>query len=91
MCRVVPLLSGQQQGRPDSSTNKFDAKTDKGSADLYFHYYGMLQHQQNMLQVSLANTTAGTSLKHGLVTDTLAPPPSTSGDMLLASCLRCLP
>eukprot|EP00775_Hariotina_reticulata_P011763 gene11763-11908_t len=28
----------------------FDAKTDKGSADLYFHYYGMLMHQQNMLQ-----------------------------------------
>lgn len=32
--------------------NVFDAKTDKASADLYFHYYGMLQHQQNMLQVS---------------------------------------
>lgn len=28
----------------------FDRKTDKGSAELYFHYYGMLQHQQNMLQ-----------------------------------------
>ena len=28
----------------------FDRKTDQGSADLYFHYYGMLQHQQNMLQ-----------------------------------------
>ncbi|KAI3426336.1 hypothetical protein D9Q98_008709 [Chlorella vulgaris] len=28
----------------------FDSKTDKGSADLYFHYYGCLQHQQNMLQ-----------------------------------------
>lgn len=35
----------------DDSENVFDAKTDKGSADLYFHYYGMLQHQQNMLQV----------------------------------------
>lgn len=33
--------------------NKFDAKTDKGSAELYFHYYGMLMHQQNMLQVRL--------------------------------------
>lgn len=32
------------------NSNAFDAKTDKGSADLYFHYYGMLQHQQNMLQ-----------------------------------------
>lgn len=28
----------------------FDRKTDKASSDLYFHYYGMLQHQQNMLQ-----------------------------------------
>lgn len=28
----------------------FAAKTDKASADLYFHYYGMLMHQQNMLQ-----------------------------------------
>jgi hypothetical protein len=45
------LQSEQQQEHPGSSTNKFDAKTDKGSADLYFHYYGMLQHQQNMLQV----------------------------------------
>jgi len=42
--------SKQQLG--DSSSNVFDAKTDKGSADLYFHYYGMLMHQQNMLQVS---------------------------------------
>lgn len=28
----------------------FDEKTEKGSAELYFHYYGQLQHQQNMLQ-----------------------------------------
>lgn len=28
----------------------FAKKTDKGSSDLYFYYYGMLQHQQNMLQ-----------------------------------------
>lgn len=39
-----------QGGTSSSRSNKFDAKTDKGSADLYFHYYGMLQHQQNMLQ-----------------------------------------
>mmetsp|Transcript_10054 Transcript_10054/g.18126 ORF Transcript_10054/g.18126 Transcript_10054/m.18126 type:complete len:492 (-) Transcript_10054:58-1533(-) len=31
-------------------TNAFDRKTDKGSADTYFYYYGMFQHQQNMLQ-----------------------------------------
>ncbi|KAI8468281.1 MAG: putative histone-arginine methyltransferase CARM1 [Monoraphidium minutum] len=30
--------------------NAFDAKTDRASSDMYFHYYGMLQHQQNMLQ-----------------------------------------
>jgi histone-arginine methyltransferase CARM1 len=33
-----------------SDVDHFNKKTDKGSADLYFHYYGMLQHQQNMLQ-----------------------------------------
>jgi hypothetical protein len=45
------MQAGQQQGT-GSGTNLFDSKTDKGSADLYFHYYGMLQHQQNMLQVN---------------------------------------
>jgi hypothetical protein len=33
-----------------TAVNVFDEKTDKGSSELYFHYYGMLQHQQNMLQ-----------------------------------------
>ena len=33
-----------------NAASDFDKKIDKGSADLYFHYYGMLQHQQNMLQ-----------------------------------------
>lgn len=48
------LQGGQAKGAGQgSSTNLFDSKTDKGSADLYFHYYGMLQHQQNMLQVRL--------------------------------------
>lgn len=36
--------------KPPTGSNHFDQKTDPGSADLYFHYYGMLQHQQNMLQ-----------------------------------------
>lgn len=36
---------------PGALANHFDAKTDKGSSDLYFHYYGMIMHQQNMLQV----------------------------------------
>ncbi|KAK9909649.1 hypothetical protein WJX75_005586 [Coccomyxa subellipsoidea] len=29
---------------------KFDRRTDEASADLYFHYYSLLPHQQNMLQ-----------------------------------------
>ena len=34
-----------------TAANAFDSKTDAASASMYFHYYGMLQHQQNMLQV----------------------------------------
>lgn len=49
VCCCVPQQD-HQGGSSSSRSNKFDAKTDKGSADLYFHYYGMLQHQQNMLQ-----------------------------------------
>lgn len=30
--------------------NKFDKKIESSSAKLYFHYYGQLLHQQNMLQ-----------------------------------------
>lgn len=33
-----------------TSGDHFDMKIDKTSSELYFHYYGMLQHQQNMLQ-----------------------------------------
>jgi len=50
-CPCTPHANGYQQEHPGSNFNRFDAKTDKSSADLYFHYYGMLQHQQNMLQV----------------------------------------
>lgn len=35
------------------SGSVFDAKTDSASSDMYFHYYGQLIHQQNMLQVFL--------------------------------------
>jgi hypothetical protein len=42
---------GEATGPGPSSSNVFDAKIDKTSSDMYFHYYGMLQHQQNMLQV----------------------------------------
>lgn len=46
-----PAAALQQQARgPGWGGSHFDSKTDKGSADLYFHYYGCLQHQQNMLQ-----------------------------------------
>ncbi|KAK9819074.1 hypothetical protein WJX81_000974 [Elliptochloris bilobata] len=39
---------GLEQRRDTGS--EFSQKTDEGSADLYFRYYGLLQHQQNMLQ-----------------------------------------
>eukprot|EP00854_Cymbomonas_tetramitiformis_P032681 gene32681-41567_t len=39
----------QERCRPDNG-GIFEAKTDKASSDLYFHHYGMLEHQQNMLQ-----------------------------------------
>jgi histone-arginine methyltransferase CARM1 len=39
-------------GSSDSSwkLNKFDKKIEASSAKMYFHYYGQLLHQQNMLQ-----------------------------------------
>ncbi|KAK4745602.1 hypothetical protein SAY87_011914 [Trapa incisa] len=33
-----------------SSKSKFDEKIESSSAKMYFHYYGQLLHQQNMLQ-----------------------------------------
>ncbi|XP_044487100.1 probable histone-arginine methyltransferase 1.4 [Mangifera indica] len=35
---------------PDSKRSKFDDKVEPSSAKMYFHYYGQLLHQQNMLQ-----------------------------------------
>ncbi|XP_073154470.1 probable histone-arginine methyltransferase 1.3 [Henckelia pumila] len=35
---------------PVSSKSKFDDKIEASSAKMYFHYYGQLLHQQNMLQ-----------------------------------------
>ncbi|KAL9237698.1 hypothetical protein vseg_012218 [Gypsophila vaccaria] len=37
-------------GTVSDSTCKFDAKTEAASAKMYFHYYGQLLHQQNMMQ-----------------------------------------
>lgn len=48
--RAAGLIGAVLTANADDTTNTFTRKTDKGSADLYFHYYGMLQHQQNMLQ-----------------------------------------
>lgn len=33
-----------------ASKSKFDDKIEASSAKMYFHYYGQLLHQQNMLQ-----------------------------------------
>ncbi|KAL4562011.1 hypothetical protein LXL04_034199 [Taraxacum kok-saghyz] len=37
-------------GTLSSSKSKFDDKIEASSAKMYFHYYGQLLHQQNMLQ-----------------------------------------
>jgi len=37
-------------GTVSASSSKFDAKIEASSAKMYFHYYGQLLHQQNMLQ-----------------------------------------
>jgi histone-arginine methyltransferase CARM1 len=37
-------------GTLTTSKSKFDEKIEPSSAKMYFHYYGQLLHQQNMLQ-----------------------------------------
>lgn len=37
-------------GTISSSKSKFDDKIESSSAKMYFHYYGQLLHQQNMMQ-----------------------------------------
>ncbi|XP_050372264.1 probable histone-arginine methyltransferase 1.4 isoform X1 [Argentina anserina] len=48
------LLAGEGKCLPNgelsSSKSKFDDKIEPSSAKMYFHYYGQLLHQQNMLQ-----------------------------------------
>ncbi|KAL7220690.1 hypothetical protein ACSBR2_013553 [Camellia fascicularis] len=39
-----------QNGTLSASKSKFDDKIEASSAKMYFHYYGQLLHQQNMLQ-----------------------------------------
>lgn len=45
-----PAVADNHQANGSHDASWFDRKTDKASSDMYFHYYGMLQHQQNMLQ-----------------------------------------
>ncbi|KAK6138920.1 hypothetical protein DH2020_027335 [Rehmannia glutinosa] len=47
---VVVQGSSLQNGIVSSSASKFDDKIEASSAKMYFHYYGQLLHQQNMLQ-----------------------------------------
>lgn len=59
-----PPAAQQQQGQDASDGGShFDSKTDKGSADLYFHYYGCLQHQQNMLQDYIRTGEGGQAVR----------------------------
>ncbi|KAL0388781.1 UNVERIFIED_CONTAM: putative histone-arginine methyltransferase 1.3 [Sesamum radiatum] len=47
---VVVQGSSLPNGILSSSRSKFDDKIEASSAKMYFHYYGQLLHQQNMLQ-----------------------------------------
>jgi histone-arginine methyltransferase CARM1 len=42
--------SSLQNGTVSANKSKFDNKIEASSAKMYFHYYGQLLHQQNMLQ-----------------------------------------
>ncbi|CAN6467355.1 unnamed protein product [Victoria cruziana] len=43
-------VSHLEKGLVSSNRSKFDEKIEAASAKMYFHYYGQLLHQQNMLQ-----------------------------------------
>ncbi|XP_057772215.1 probable histone-arginine methyltransferase 1.3 [Salvia miltiorrhiza] len=47
---MVVQGSSLPNGIVSSSASKFDDKIEASSAKMYFHYYGQLLHQQNMLQ-----------------------------------------
>ncbi|GJT73701.1 hypothetical protein Tco_1032987, partial [Tanacetum coccineum] len=47
---VVIQGSSLANGTVSSSKSKFDDKIEASSAKMYFHYYGQLLHQQNMMQ-----------------------------------------
>ncbi|KAF0907681.1 hypothetical protein E2562_020453 [Oryza meyeriana var. granulata] len=50
--RVISGKAGEplENGVIIGSKSKFDTKIEASSAKMYFHYYGQLLHQQNMLQ-----------------------------------------
>uniref|UniRef100_A0A0E0EG11 type I protein arginine methyltransferase n=1 Tax=Oryza meridionalis TaxID=40149 RepID=A0A0E0EG11_9ORYZ len=50
--RVISGKAGEplENGLIIGSKSKFDTKIEASSAKMYFHYYGQLLHQQNMLQ-----------------------------------------
>ncbi|KAL5182542.1 putative histone-arginine methyltransferase 1.4 [Glycine soja] len=55
---IIPIVHQQRlffegnvrNGTITTSKSKFDEKIESSSAKMYFHYYGQLLHQQNMLQ-----------------------------------------
>ncbi|XP_050219272.1 probable histone-arginine methyltransferase 1.3 [Mercurialis annua] len=47
---VIVQENNFSNGAVISSKSKFDTKIEASSAKMYFHYYGQLLHQQNMLQ-----------------------------------------
>ncbi|CAL5346957.1 unnamed protein product [Camellia sinensis] len=55
---VVVQGSCEPNGTLSASKSKFDDKIESSSAKMYFHYYGQLLHQQNMLQ-DYVRTVAG--------------------------------
>ena len=42
--------STSRGGEAEGASSAFDRKIEAASAAMYFHYYGQLLHQQNMLQ-----------------------------------------
>lgn len=50
--RVISGKAGEplENGSIIASKSKFDTKIEASSAKMYFHYYGQLLHQQNMMQ-----------------------------------------
>ncbi|KAM0071609.1 putative methyltransferase [Helianthus debilis subsp. tardiflorus] len=49
-CKSVTQGSSLPNGTVSSSKSKFDDKIEASSAKMYFHYYGQLLHQQNMMK-----------------------------------------